>query len=74
MNKKYLDFQNFCNIVEFIPFLSGSTATVERIFYIMNIIWSKEKFTLSIAAMRTILTVRQIGDIECDRFYDKVAY
>jgi hypothetical protein len=36
MSEKRLDFQDFCNIVEFIPCLPGSTASVERIFSVMN--------------------------------------
>jgi hypothetical protein len=36
MSEKRLDFKDFCNIVEFILCLPGSTAPVERIFSVMN--------------------------------------
>jgi hypothetical protein len=36
MSEKRLHFQYFYNIIEFILFLSGRTASVKRIFYIKN--------------------------------------
>ena len=36
MRKKHLDFQEFCNVVGFTLCLPGSTAPVERIFFVMN--------------------------------------
>jgi hypothetical protein len=41
MSEKRLDFQDFCNIVEFILCLPGSAAPVERTFSVMNTMWSK---------------------------------
>jgi hypothetical protein len=42
MSEKRLDFQDFCNIVEFILCLPGSTASAERIFSVMNSMWSQK--------------------------------
>jgi hypothetical protein len=53
-SEKHLDFQDFCNIVEFIC-LAGGTAPVERIFPVMNTVWSKEKSSLSVKTMRATL-------------------
>jgi hypothetical protein len=72
MSEKRLDFQDFCNIVEFILCLPGSTAPVERIFSVMNSMWSKEKSRLSVETIRAILVVRQNSVVECEKFYDNV--
>lgn len=73
MSEKCLDFQDFCNIVEFILCLPGSTAPVERIFSLMNSMWSKEKSRLSVETMRAMLVIRQNCVMECEKFYDKVS-
>jgi hypothetical protein len=72
MGEKRLDFQDFYNIVEFILCLPGSTVPVERIFSVMNTMWSKEKSKLSVETMRATLIVRQNCVMECEKFYDKV--
>ena len=72
MSEKHLDFQDFCNIVEFILCLPGSTAPVERIFSVMNSMWSKEKSRLIVETMRAMLVVKQNCVMECEKFYDKV--
>jgi hypothetical protein len=59
MSEKCLDFEDLCNIVEFILCLPGSTAPAERIFSVMNTMWSKEKSRLSVETMRAMLVVRQ---------------
>jgi hypothetical protein len=63
--------QCFCNIVEFILSLPGSSAPVDRIFSVMNNMWSKEKSRLSVETMRATLVVRQNCVMECEKFYDK---
>jgi hypothetical protein len=63
MSGKRLDFQDFCNIVEFIFCLPGSTEPVERIFSVMNSMWSKEKSRLSV---ETITCVRSFM-IRCSK-------
>jgi hypothetical protein len=55
MSEKRLDFQDVCNIVEFILHLLGSTAPVERTLSVMNTVWSKEKSRLSVETMRATL-------------------
>jgi hypothetical protein len=72
MSEKRLDFQDICNIVEFILCLPGSIAHAERIFSVMNTLWSKEKSRSSVETMRATLVVRQNCVMECDKFYDKV--
>ena len=42
MREKHLDFQDFCNVVGFILCLPGSTAPVERIFSVMNSMWTSD--------------------------------
>ena len=56
MREKHLDF---CNVVGFILCLPGSTAPVERIFSVMNSMWTKEKSRLSVETMKAMLIVRQ---------------
>jgi hypothetical protein len=72
MSGKRLDFQDFSNIVEFIFSRPGSTAPVERIFSVMNNMWSKEKSRLSVETIRAMLLVRQNCVMECEKFYNKV--
>jgi hypothetical protein len=72
MSEKRLDFQDFCNIVEFILCLPESTASVERIFSVMNSMWSKEKPRLSVETMGAMRVLRQNCVMECEKFYDKV--
>ena len=72
MREKHLDFQDFCNVVGFILCLPGSIAPVERIFSVMNSMWTKEKSRLSVETMKAMLIVRQNNDMECDKFYHKV--
>ena len=72
MREKHLDFQDFCNVVKFILCLPGSTAPVERIFSVMNSMWTKEKSRLSVETMKAMLIVRENNDMECDKFYHKV--
>jgi hypothetical protein len=72
MSEKRLDFQDFCNIVEFILCLPGSTATAERILSVMNRMWSEEKSRLSVETVRATSAARQNCVMECDKFCDKV--
>jgi hypothetical protein len=71
MSEKRLDFQDFCNIVEFILSLPGHTAPAEGIFSVTNTMWSKEKSRLSVETMRATFVVRQNCVMECEKFYDK---
>jgi hypothetical protein len=72
MSEKRLDFQDFCNIVEFILCLPGSTASVERIFSVMDSIWSQEKSRLNVETMGAMIVLRQNCVVECEKFYNKV--
>ena len=67
MSKKRLDYQDFCNMIGYILCLPGSNA--ERIFFVINSVWTKEKSRLSAGTMKAMLLVRQNYDIECDKFY-----
>ena len=68
MCKKHLDFQDFCNVVEFILCLPGSTAPDEKIFSVMNSMWTKKKSRSSVETMKAMLIVIQNNDMECDKF------
>lgn len=72
MSENGQDFQQFSNIVEYILCLPGSTAPVERIFSIMNSMWTKEKSNLNVETMKAMLVIRQNFDIKCDKFYEIV--
>ena len=69
MREKHLDFQDFCNIIRFILCLPGSTAPAERIFSVMNSMWTKEKSRLSVETKKAMPIVGQNSDMECDKFY-----
>ena len=66
------DFQDFYNVVGSIFCFPGSTSPVERIFSLMNSMWTKEKLKLSIEIMKAMLIVKQNVTMECDKFYHKV--
>jgi hypothetical protein len=72
ISEKRLDFQDFCNIVEFILCLPGSTASAVRIFTVMNSMWSQEKSRLSVETMGAVIVIRQNCVMECEKFYDEV--
>jgi hypothetical protein len=52
MSERRLDLPDFCNTAEFILFLPGHTASVKRMYYIKNTMWSKEKSRQSAETMR----------------------
>jgi hypothetical protein len=72
ISKKRLDFQDLYNIVEYILCLPGITAPAERIFSVMNTVWSEEKSRLRVETMRATLVVRQNYVTECEKFCDKL--
>jgi hypothetical protein len=63
-----VDFQDLCKIVEFILCLPGSTASVERMFLLMNAMWSTDKSSFSVETMRATLVVRQNCVMEYEKF------
>jgi hypothetical protein len=72
MRKERLNFQVFCNTVEFILCFPGSAAPIERNFSVMNTMKSKEKSGLSVESIRATLVVRQNCVMECEKLYDKM--
>jgi hypothetical protein len=58
---------------EFMLSLPGSNAAIERLFFLANIMWSKEKNQLYVDAVKAVKIVktRFIG-IRCDQFHEIV--
>jgi hypothetical protein len=68
----HFEVKDVINIVEFVLCLPGNIASVERIFSLMNMSWTKEKSRLSIETMKSILIIKQNCNISCEQFYNKI--
>lgn len=68
--KNHLKFDCLLRIVQYIFSLPGTSATVERIFSIVNNIWTPEKNRLQIKTLQDILFVKYNLKLNCLEFYD----
>ncbi|XP_074857908.1 uncharacterized protein LOC142017138 [Carettochelys insculpta] len=72
MDKKAVEYSNLAKAVEFVLCLPGTTAPVERVFSVMNAVWSPEKSRLKVCTMKAILFVQVNFDLDCAAFYEKL--
>ncbi|CAM2114040.1 unnamed protein product [Caretta caretta] len=72
MDHNAVQYTDLAKAVEFVLCLPGTTVPVERVFSIMNDVWSPEKSCLNIATMKTVLRVRVNASLDCTAFYDKL--
>ncbi|XP_074838051.1 uncharacterized protein LOC142004355 isoform X2 [Carettochelys insculpta] len=72
MDKKAVEYSNLAKAVEFVLCLPGTTAPVERVFSVMNAVWSPEKSHLSDCTRKAILLVQVNFDLDCAAFYEKL--
>lgn len=65
----HIAHNEIASIVSYIYCLPGTSATVERIFSLMNNIWSQEKSRLAVPTIQSILYVTYNIDSSCIDFY-----
>lgn len=68
--KNNIPFNHISKIVAYILSLPGTSASVERLFSIINDVWSTEKTRLDIKTLRDILYVRYNIKMSCLEFFN----
>lgn len=68
--KKNIPYNHLLKIVSYILCLPGTSATVERLFSLINDIWSIDKARLSIGTLRDLLYVRYNIKMSCLEFFE----
>lgn len=63
-----ISFQNILKVVEFSLCLPGSNAPTERVFSILNNIWTSEKAQLKVNTLKSILITKYNYDLNCLEF------
>jgi len=71
-NANDLSHVNFSIIVEFILCLPGSNTPVERVFALMNKIWSSEKTQLGVCVLKAILITKGNVNKSCQEFHSYI--
>lgn len=64
-----LNCMNFRIVIEYILCLPGSNAPVERVFSLMNKIWTSEKTQLSVAVLKAILITKTNINKSCNELH-----
>lgn len=64
-----LNCTNFRIIIEYIMCLPGSNAPVERVFSLMNKIWTSDKTQLSVAVLKAILITKTNINKSCNELH-----
>lgn len=67
-NEKMIQFENISKIVEFCLCLPGSNAPIERVFSILNNVWTNEKNNMKIETIRSILICKCNYELNCIEF------
>lgn len=64
--------ENFEKLMEFIFCLPGSTAPVERVFSLMNNVWSPDRNRLLTENTKRLLQIKVNFDVNCSEFYELI--
>jgi len=70
--KQNIDYQEVLKLVQFALALPGTNAPIERVFSIMNDLWTEEKSQMSHETVKSILLVRVNLSVSCTDFYHKI--
>lgn len=65
-----VNFDDLSKAVQTVLCLPGTSASVERVFSIMNNIWTSEKSQLNISTLRSMLMIRTNFTLKCYEFYE----
>lgn len=69
MEKEHIQYTAFATIIGYALCFPGTSAPAERIFAKGNKIWTKERSSLSIETLKSILIVKCNMDFDCADFY-----
>lgn len=64
-----LKHENFSLLIEYILCLPGTNASVERIFSLMNKLWTSEKNSLQVSVLKAMLITKVNINKTCQEFY-----
>lgn len=67
-----IEYGEVLKIVQFALALPGSNATVERVFSIMNDLWTEDKSQMTADTVKSVLTVRVNLAMSCADFHQKI--
>lgn len=70
--EKGISVANFSLVLEYIFSLPGTSAAVERVFSMMNNIWSPERGSLLVSTVKSLLFCKLNIDLNCSQFYEKI--
>ena len=68
--ESHIKVDNVFEMLEFVLCIPGTTASVERIFSLMNMYWSEEKSCLNEETLKAVLVVKTYFSQTCSEFYD----
>lgn len=68
--KKKVPYNHMVRIISYILSLPGTSATVERVFSLINQIWNDEKSQIKIETLRDLLYVRYNIKMTCKEFFE----
>lgn len=68
-NNLNLNHTNFCIIIEYILCLPGTNAPVERVFSLMNKLWTSKKTQLQVAVLKAMLITKVNFKKPCREFH-----
>lgn len=72
LEKSNVSYKNMYKLVEFCMCLPGTSAPIERVFSIMNNIWSPERGRLHVSTVRELLTIKFNCKLKCVDFYNMI--
>lgn len=67
-----IPYKNMETVVEFCLCLPGTNAAVERVFSLMNNMWTSDKTQLKIETLKAMLITKCNFKETCSEFYDKI--
>lgn len=66
----HIAFNNTCKLIEFALCLPGTNAPVERIFSLVNNMWTSDKTQLSVSTLQASIAVKFNFEMNCLEFHD----
>ena len=69
---KDIPIPNFQKLVEFVFCLSGRSAPVERIFFIMKNMWSDDRSNMHEQYVKALFKCKSNIDLTCTEFYENI--
>jgi hypothetical protein len=64
-----VSYKNFLSLVEYCLCLPGSNAASERVFSLMNQLWTSEKSQLKVTTLKSLLITKYNFKLDCVQFY-----